>query len=116
TIFRGSYRTLYYSIPSTAALPGTIGLSVKVGSSGTSAIATITPPAGVTPQCVELLHNAREVINFFNQGPYSVNVPPGTVTLSPGTTVADTHVHGYYVARVIDAQGRVGYSAPVYIP
>lgn len=46
--------------------------------------------------------------------PYQVAVPVSPRAIIGGEPVAPT-VAGFYVARVIDAQERVGYSDPLYV-
>lgn len=116
TYLNSTPRIEYYSIPALMALPGTVKLSIKIAAGGTSATATITPPAGDTVQFVDLLHNTREVYNFGSTKPFTVALPAGRVVLGTAVTMPDTNISGYYVARVIDSYGRVGYSTPVLVP
>ena len=92
-------RILYYSIPAARALPGTVQLSLtgNASSSGGNAKATVTPPAGTKVRFAEVLQNTVQVKNMFDQAPYTT---PVQLT------------NGFYVARVIDEQERVGYSDP----
>jgi hypothetical protein len=111
-------RTLYYSIPAAKALPGSVGLKLNgspVASPGT-ATATVIPPSGNIVRFAEVLQNTRQVKNMFAQTPFTTRVPLTNGEAIVGDQVISTSASGFYMARVIDEQERVGYSDPVYIP
>ncbi len=106
-------RTLYYSIPAAKALPGTVQLTLSgspVSSSG-GAKATVTPPEGTAVRFTEVLQNTRQVKNMFNQAPFTTPIP----LTNGGAQAISTSPSGFYMARVIDEQERVGYSNPIYV-
>lgn len=107
-------RTLYYSIPAARALPGSVQLTLSgspVSSSG-GATATVTPPEGTVVRFAEVLQNTRQVKNLFNQAPFTTPIP----LTNGGAQAISTSPSGFYMARVIDEQERVGYSDPFYVP
>ncbi|UYZ64947.1 RICIN domain-containing protein [Hymenobacter weizhouensis] len=104
-------RTHYNSVPAYRAL-GSVGLSVAGdprAAGGTTA--TVAPAAGTTVRFAEVLHNTYSVKNLFNQA-LSTAVP--AVDAYREAKKMNTSAGGFYVARVIDEQERVGYSDPVY--
>ena len=109
-------RRLYYSIPAYAALPGAVQLALNGNpAGGGSATASVTAPAGVSARFNELLQNTRQVVNGFATSQLTTSVPMGTRTIIGGQQISAS-AHGFYVGRVIDAQERVGYSDPIYVP
>lgn len=112
---------LYYSIPATAALSNSPGLTVSGGT------ATVTLPAGTTTYSgIDVLHNTKMV--GWLMGGKVKSYPPASGPFSAmlSNQPADGYFHsddaytlssdyGLFVARVIDSQGKVSYSDPVYI-
>lgn len=110
-------RTMYYSIPAAKALPGTVKLSLN-GSpvlSPSSATATVNPPAGTAVRFAEVLQNTRQVKNMFDRAPFTTAIPLSNGKSIIGGQKISASASGFYVARVIDEQERVGYSDPIYI-
>jgi len=110
-------RTLYYSIPAVKALPGTVGLNLNGSpvSSPRIATATVNPPVGTAVRFVEVLQNTRQVKNMFDQAPFTTEIPLINGGHIVGHQVISVSASGFYIARVIDEQERVGYSDPVHI-
>jgi hypothetical protein len=104
------YSALYCSIPARNLLSGKVGLKL-VGNTESALTAVITPPAGTHPKFVDLLHNGELVRNFFASPPFECAVPRKQST---GAIIGQT-AWGWYVARVITANHRVGYSDAVYV-
>ena len=102
---------LYYSVPSTHALPGRIGLTISNGAAHLSA------PAGVSPRFVDLLHdqNVVKAVNTAQIGD-AVTLDEDADVKSTDDNYVETQDQGLYVERIIDAQDRVGFSDPVYVP
>lgn len=106
-------RRIYYSIPSYAALPsGKPSLTISGSPVTGNRTATVTAPQGTQVRFSEVLQNTRQVGNGFAQSPYNVTVPMGSRNVATGTISASAN--GFYVARVIDEQERVGYSDPLH--
>ena len=115
-------RVNYYSIPADHAMPK-VGLQVTGNPvTGGPATARVTPPDGVSVRYAEVLQNTREVADQFLQlsaTPYATPIPltyasqPGYFS-SPYAQYTSYKPEGFYVARVIDPDGRVGYSDPVW--
>lgn len=110
-------RTLYYSIPAARALPGTVKLSLSGSpvSSSSGATATVKPPLGTAVRFAEVLQNTRLVKNMFNQAPLTTPLPLTNGKQIIGYQEISTSASGFYMARVIDEQERVGYSDPLYV-
>jgi len=110
-------RVLYYSIPAAKALPGIVGLNLNGSpvSSPSVATATVNPPVGTAVRFAEVLQNTRQVKNMFNQAPFTTQIPLINGRIIIGRQVISVSASGFYIARVIDEQERVGYSDPVYV-
>ncbi len=106
-------RSLYYSIPAQHALPGRVHLSLSGNPVTGTVAANITPPSGINVRFAEVLQNTWEVKNLFNQAPYTTQVPLTSGTPTVENVITDDP-SGFYMARVIDEQERVGYSDPIY--
>lgn len=116
---------LYYSVPAHKALPGAVKISLAgrpIG--GRTARASIVPPPRTQTQFSEVLFNGEILKNFLAEAPATLDVPrrrrsavrtpDGTVALPVGEIKSGTE-WGFYMARVTDAQYRVGYSDPVFV-
>ncbi len=112
--FKTNLRRLYYSIPAQHAIPGKVGLSIPGNPLKGTVTATVTPPSGIAVRFAEVLQNTWEVKNMFNQPPYTTNVPLTNGNQIVGYQVITDDPSGFYMARVIDEQERVGYSDPIY--
>lgn len=108
-------RTMYYSIPAAKALPGSVRLSLN-GPISPRTTATVNPPAGTSVRFAEVLQNTRQVKNMYAQAPFTTSIPLVNGRRIVGSQEISTNASGFYVARVIDQQERVGYSDPIYIP
>lgn len=105
-------RRLYYSIPSYAALPSNPSLSIPTSPSSGTVTATVTSPPGITTRFSEVLQNTRLVELGFGQSTFTTSVPMAQKQYL--ATTVTSQASGYYLARVIDDQERVGYSDPLY--
>lgn len=105
-------RRLYYSIPAYAALPAYPTLSIPANPVSSVTAATITAPDGVAVRYGEVLQNTRQVSNGYSSNPYSISIP--MITRSYTSYTYTSTANGFYVARVIDEQERVGYSDPLF--
>jgi len=108
-------RVHYYSVPARLSLPGTVHVLLSGSPLGNGATATVVPPSGAIVRFAEVLQNTYQVENFFNSAPFTAPIPMVNGLMRIGAGANQTDPSGFYVARVIDEQERVGYSDPVYI-
>jgi len=111
----------YYVIPANKALPGIIFVSINGNPSLGNATLTVTPPVGTDVRFAEAFQNTKLVYNgtksqFIQKlsNPYLVSLPTTNYTTAGGEIV-NPETTGFYIARIIDTQERVGYSDPIYM-
>lgn len=106
-------RTHYYSVPASAALPEEVRLELNGSPVDGPAVATVT--AGGSPKrFMEVLQNTRQADLGFDVAELSVSVPMKPREIIGGQRIA-ADAAGFYVGRVIDDDGRVGYSDPIHV-
>lgn len=109
-------RQHYYSIPARKGLPNPPSLRLEgtpVLSPGAQAV--VAAPLGTHARFTELLQNTRQVKLAFNSEQLIEPIPMRPRAIIGGQVVS-AKPWGFYLARVIDEQERVGYSDPVYVP
>jgi hypothetical protein len=109
-------RVHYFSISARLALPGTVGITLSGSPVAGAATATVVPPAGTTQvRFAEVLQNTYLAGNLFSNATGSVPIPLRNGQLIMNATTVNTVASGFYVARVVDDNERMGYSDPVYV-
>lgn len=109
-------RKVYYSIPAARSLPGQIHFQVtshpEDGSSTSQAL--VSTSQGTTPRFIQVLQNTRSAGLAIDKATLVSSIPMKPTMIIGGQAVSAA-ASGFYVARVIDQDERVGYSAPVFI-
>ena len=110
-------RRTYYSIPADKALGAnpTLKVSGTPARAGASSSASVTTPNQVNARFVDVIQNTREVQRGYDTSSLRAKVPLANGSVLVGGQRVSSAPYGYYVARVIDDQERVGYSDPVAV-
>lgn len=102
----------YYSVAGRSAMPTAPTLEVT-GDPRTASGSSATVTSGDQARLIDVLQNGQQVSLGTAERTWSTRIPMGSRRVVGGEEQVSTAA-GFYVGRVIDAQGRVGYTDPRY--